>query len=129
MRSLVFSTIVNDSVLNSLGITGASSFAVDVDTPLTRPFLQIRWGGNAEGLKQTPVTRRTVTIWVHDVPGDYTVIDQVISRLRTLLLALEGQPNGGGFVVAVEWAGDSEDLSDDGHETITRNVAFELVGS
>jgi hypothetical protein len=75
------------------------------------------------------VTRRTVTIWIHDLPGDYEVIDSILARLKALLPTLEGQSNGSGHVVAVEWVNDSEDLADDGHETITRNVVFELVGS
>lgn len=129
MRSLVFSTLVGDSVLNAAGITSASSFAVDVDTPETRPFLQIRWGKNDIGLDGTAVTKRTLVIWVHDVPGDYTKIDAILTRVRTILPLLSGQSNGLGHVIAVEWTGDSEDLADDGHGTIVRNVGFSLIGS
>lgn len=130
MRSLIFGTLTTDPVLNGLGITSANSFAVDVDTPEGRPFLQLRWGANAIGLGKTRVTRRTLTIWVHDEPGDYSVkIDPIILRLRELLPALEGVSNGLGHVVSIEWTGDSEDLADDGHGTITRNASFSLVGS
>lgn len=93
-----------------------------------RPFLQLRWGQNNVGLDV--VTRRNLVIWVHDEPGDYSVkIDPILFRLRTLLPTLEGASNGLGHVVAVEWTGDSEDLADDGHKTITRNTSFSLVGS
>lgn len=130
MRALIYGAIIADPVLNGLGITDDSSFAVDVDTPQARPFLQLRWGINAVGLRQTDVSRRTLTIWVHDEPGDYSVkIDPIIVRLRQLLPTLEGASNGAGHLVAVEWTGDSEDLADDGHRTITRNVSFSLVGS
>lgn len=129
MRELIFQSLINDSTLNLLGITDDSSFAVDVDTPVARPFLQLRWGRNEEGLRQTPVTRRTLVVWVHDEPGDYAVIDSIIARVKAVLSALEGQSNGAGHVVAVEWRGDSEDLVDDGHKTIVRNTSFELVGS
>ena len=127
MRSLVFQTIVSDPTLNGFGITGATSFAVDVDTPQGRPFLQCRWGRNDEGLDV--VTRRNLVVWVHDAPGDYAKIDSIILRLRELLPTLINQSNGLGWVVGVEWAGDSEDLADDGHRTITRNTSFVLVGS
>lgn len=127
MRVLIRSTIIGDSTLNGLGIDGDNSFAVDVDTPQDRPFLQLRWGSNGVGLDT--VTRRNLTIWVHDQPGDYGRIDSIILRLRSLLVALEGQSTGSGYVVAVEWTGDSEDLTDDGHKTITRNTSFSLVGS
>jgi hypothetical protein len=129
MRSLIFSTIVTDSELIAAGIDAATSFAVDVDTPQTRPFLQIRWGKTDVGLSRTAVGRRTVVIWVHDEPGDYTKIDNILARIKELLPTLEGQSNGSGYVIAVEWTGDSEDLADDGHGTITRNTSYSLVGS
>lgn len=130
MRELVYQTIVNDPVLNGLGVVEDNTASGDMDTPEIRPFVQLRWGSNAIGLAKTPVTRRTLVIWVHDRPGDYSVkIDPIIARLRYLLVTLEGLSNGLGHVVAVEWTGDSEDLADDGHGTITRNTGFSLVGS
>lgn len=129
MRALVFQTLVNDPILNGLGITDLNSFAIDVDTPETRPFMQIRWGQNQVGLRNTAVSRRTLTVWVHDQPGDYGVIDQVLVRVKELLPGLEGMSNGLGHVAAIEWTGDSEDLADDGHSTITRNATFSVVGS
>jgi hypothetical protein len=50
MRALIYGALVNDSVLNGLGINSENSFAIDVDTHQTRPFLQIRWGLNEIGL-------------------------------------------------------------------------------
>ena len=129
MRALIFQALVSDPTLNSLGIDSASSFAIDVDTPQTRPFLQIRWGRTEIGLKTTAVSRRTITIWAHDLPGDYTKIDQILARVKALLPGLEGQNNGLGYLLSAEWTGDSEDLADDGHGTITRNASFTLVGS
>lgn len=127
MRELIFQAIITDATLNGLGITDDSSFAVDVDTPSQRPFLQLRWGRNDEGLDS--VTRRNLVIWVHDQPGDYTEIDAIILRLRALIPALVAQPNVNGWLVGAEWAGDSEDLVDDGHRTIARNTSFVLIGS
>lgn len=127
MRAFIMQAIVTDVALNALGIVDDSSFAVDVDTPEQRPFLQARWGRNNVGLDT--VTRRDITIWVHDSPGDYGRIDSIILRLRALLPTLEGQDNGLGHLVAAEWTGDSEDLTDDGHGTIARTTSFSLVGS
>jgi hypothetical protein len=127
MRQLVFQAIINDSVMNSLGITDGSSFSVDVDTPETRPFLQLRWGRNNEGLDV--VTRRDLVVWVHDHPGDYEKIDSIVLRLRALLPSLVPSSDGRGWIAGVQWLGDSEDLTDDGHRTIARNSSFVLVGS
>lgn len=127
MRALIYSELIADPILNILGITDSGTFAVDVDTPAARPFIQLRWGRNDEGLDV--VTRRTLTIWVHSEPGDYERIDLIIFRIRQLLPTLEARSNGLGHLVGVEWTGDSEDLSDDGHKTITRWTSFVLVGS
>jgi hypothetical protein len=98
-----------------------------MDTPQGRPFLQLRWGRTDPGLDV--VTRRNLVVWVHDEPGDFTRIDDIVLRLRPLIVGLIGLANGLGHVVGVEWTGDSEDLADDGHRTIARWASFVLVGS
>lgn len=127
MRSLVFDALTTDPILIGYGITDDSAFAVDVDTPQTRPFLQLRWGNNDVGI--AAVTVRSLVVWVHDSPADYTKIDAILLRLRNLIPLLVGESNGQGWVVDVTWNGDSEDLTDDGHKTIARNASFTLVGS
>lgn len=127
MRTLIYQAIIADTTLNGLGIVDSSSFAVDVDTPQTRPFLQLRWGVNAIGLDIS--TRRSLVIWVHDQPGDYSKIDSIIFRLRSLIPSLVGTSDPQGYLQGVVWEGDSEDLTDDGHRTIARNTSFTLVGS
>lgn len=128
MRTLVRGAILADPTLNGLGIDGDNCFAVDVDTPQERPFLQLRWGRNDVGLDV--VTRRNLVIWVHDQPGDYSArIDPILYRLRFLIPSLVGQSDGTSYMQGAEWTGDSEDLADDGHRTITRNTSFSLVGS
>lgn len=127
MRAIVRSAIIGDVDLNGEGFTSPSVFAVDVDTPQERPFMQLRWGTNNEGLDV--VTRRFLVVWVHDIPGDYDRIDRVIRRLRELLPTLAGTVDGEQAILAIEWTGDSEDLTDDGHGTIARTASFTLVGS
>lgn len=128
MRKLIRDAIIADPTLNSLGIDSDNCFAVDVDTPQERPFLQLRWGRNDIGLDV--VTRRNLVIWVHDQPGDYTAhIDPILFRLRAVITSLVGVAHTTGYLVEAEWNGDSEDLADDGHKTITRNTSFSLVGS
>lgn len=127
MRAIIRTAILGDSQIQAEGITSSKFFAVDVDTPQGRPFMQLRWGPNNLGLDV--VTKRFLTIWVHDQPGDYSRIDRIVFRLRALLPALAGTSSGGYSISAVEWTGDSEDLTDDGHRTIARTASFTLVGS
>lgn len=127
MRALVRSAIIADSVMQSLGVVPAGVFAGDVDTPDARPFLQLRWGRTDLGLDV--VQRRNLVVWVHDQPNDFFRVDSIVVRLRTVLIQLVGMATDTGHVVAVEWLGDSEDLSDDGHGTITRTASYSLIGS
>jgi len=128
MRAIVRAAIIADPTLAGLGVVSAGVLAGDVDTPQQRPFLNLRWGTTLPGLDI--VSRRTLVIWVHDEPNDYSArVDSILVQLRTVLASLVGQDNGTGHVVGVEWTGDSDDLVDDGHGTITRTASFLLVGS
>lgn len=129
MRKLVWNLLTTDEALNGLGITQESVFAeTGVDTPQMRPFLVTRWGTDEVGVSS--VSRRLLTVWVHDEPADYTRIDAVITRVRAVLeAAVARQDPDGGWLVQVEWQGNSEDLSDDAHGTVVRNAAFRVVGS
>lgn len=129
-RSWVRSIITADATLLGLGVVAAGVLAGDVDTPRDRPFINIRWGVTTPGVGG--VDRRSVVVWVHDKPGDYTRIDTILKRIKFLLAA---QPTagtadmGGGYAVGLQWLTDSDDLVDDGHGTITRTTTHLLVGS
>lgn len=128
MRALIRSTITGDATLVGLGVVAAGVLSGDVDTPESRPFLNLRWSTTRPGLDV--VTRRDLVIWVHDQPSDYeSKIDPIIRRLRTLLPSLAGVVHPYGHLTAVEWTGDSEDLTDDGHGTITRTTSYSIVGT
>lgn len=127
MRAIVRSAILADPTIQAEGITSSQFFAVDMDTPQGRPFMQLRWGLNNVGLDV--VTQRFLVVWVHDEPGDYSRIDRIIQRLRIVLPALSGVHQAPYSILDIAWTGDSEDLTDDGHGTITRTSSYTLVGS
>lgn len=63
-------------------------------------------------------------VWVYDSPGSYTRIDDALKRIRDAVISA---PADDGMFPA-EWAGDSEDLSDDEMGTIFRTASFQLRG-
>jgi hypothetical protein len=67
---------------------------------------------------------------VHDTPGDYFRINQILKRLRVLLSTLEtqGDPDGG-YITDVLWQGNSDDFYDDEAKTINRYAQYQLTGS
>lgn|SRR5512134_2759356 len=127
MRTLIRQTLTTDLGILGLGVVPEAILAGDVDTPPQRPFINLRWGVNTPGLDV--VTRRSLVIWVHDTPGDYSQIDAIIRRIGVVLGELVGVPHAYGHLVTAEWTGDSEDLTDDGHGTITRTTSYSLVGT
>ncbi len=143
VREHIYSLITTDAQLNALGITAASTFTQHtIDTPQVRPLCILRWSLVNPGLRQTreggglnefPVNQRILQVWVHDDKnvGDYSRIDRSLLRLRTLLTSVEGVYVGqaGTRLTAINWVGESEDLSDDMTGTITRNAQFRLTGS
>lgn len=127
MRALIRTRIIGDPQLKALGVTSAGTLAGQVDTPTARPFLNLIWGDTSPG--QSVVSRRLLTIWVHDVPNDYSRIDSIILRLKAVLSAIEAERGSSGWVSLVEWQGDSGDLNDAGHGTIVRTSTFRIIGS
>lgn len=130
IRDYVYDLFTNDSYLNGLALNEDSIFNTnDRDTPQVRPFMVTRWGITSVGLDV--VHERTVQIWIHDAPSDYHTIDLGLQRVRELLTQQYGVDTGAnnGWVLQIEWAGDSEDLSDDIQNTITRYATFNVVGS
>lgn len=130
IRDLIYDTLTQDTILNGLGITEDNTFnSNDEDTPQGRPLMVLRWGGASVGLDV--VNLRSLTVWIHDKPSDYSVVDQALERVRTILTAMYGVNAGaaGKWVVEIEWTGDSDDLTDDVQNTVCRNSQYNLVGS
>jgi hypothetical protein len=119
-----------DSVLNALGIGETTMFnSNDVDTPNVRPMMVFRWGQVSPGMDVMRL--RTLQIWVHDKPSDYTVIDSALERVRNVLTSLFGVNVAATnkWVAQIDWELDSDDLSDDVQNTVTRYSQFRVVGS
>lgn len=93
---------------------------------LTTPFVVYAIGEELPA--PGPVRRTTVEFWVHDEPGDYTRIDDILEAIK---VAAEStlQSEGYGYrMMVVEWTGNSGDLSDEGLHTATRTGGFRAVG-
>lgn len=109
------------ALIPAANIFGAGSLE---GSPAVKPFIMQRFGPKVRRIPEGPYSR-TVSIWVHDVPGDYLRIESALGLIRPLL---EGQVAEAG-AISCEWAGDSGDLADDGYGTITRYTSFTLVGN
>ena len=130
VRDLIFNALKNDGVLNGLDLNDTSMFnGNDADTPNMRPFMVFRWGQTSIGMDV--MRRRTLQVWVHDEPSDYTNIDLALDRVRDVLTSLFGVNVSATtkWIAQIDWELDSDDLSDDIQNTVTRYSQFTVVGS
>lgn len=85
-----------------------------------RPFITYRMHTHFplnRGLGQ----REYSQVWVHDDPGDYMRIDDILGKIRR---AVEAAPSEGEFLEA-RWIETGVDLKDDVMGTITRYIRFQ----
>lgn len=136
MREYVFGLLADDATLaaaagfadtQALSAAMFGSNAVD-DKPGPRPFIVLHWG-NVDSQKFGSTGRRDLTIWVYDEPADYTRIDAVLRRARTLIESAVGVQTEVGWLNAVDWLGESDDLWDESYGAITRNMSLRCVGT
>ena len=144
MRTLVAEALKNDPVLQTMGLVGTAVLTGDVDTPQERPFVNLKWGASNPGLRQTSTANNLVTVWVHDTPNDYSRIFAMLTRIRTVLQAIEAQHwqetspwdagnpsavSSQGWLYDMRWQTDSTDLVDEGHGTIARWAVYAIMSN
>jgi hypothetical protein len=129
MRRIIYETLKTDPQLQALGLLPSAIRAGDVDTPMERPFVDLRWLTTPSVPNIGGVGPRLLTVWVHDQPNDYERIDAIIRRIKAIFAGLVGVRHETGYITLIEWTGDGEDGLDDGHGTIFRTTSHGVVGS
>jgi len=119
--ALTFSTAITDVIpVESIYGSGAVEAVPDV-----KPFMVIRLELQTPELNHADapeITSQFMSLWVHDEPGSYVRITEVLAVARGILVgAVVG-------ALACAWQGDSGDLADDTYKTITRNSSYRLLG-
>lgn len=83
------------------------------NVPKTKPYLTFRVLTAVAGLSGddgVAIFRHQVVIMVHDVPGNYDTIDEVLAGIFS---DLQGVIDPGGDITNVRWIDHSEDFRDD----------------
>lgn len=131
-RAVILQSILGDSLLAALGFdeSNVRSNYDGEQRPSDRMFMVLRWG-NVDFDQRMRRGPRQLTIWVHmyrEFSTDYVRIDTVIDRLRTLLADIIDVPGEDGYTLTlVEPESFSEDLKDDGYQTICRSASFKVL--
>lgn len=137
MREYMYGLISGDATLADIAgyadtqeLSAAVFASNSVDTPPTRPFIAIHWSStNAVLFRDSSVSSRNLSIWAYDKPADYTRIDNILRRIRTLVTLAVGVQTELGWLHQVDWLGESDDLWDESYQAIARNVSLRCVGT
>lgn len=123
-RTWVFEALTEDAGV--IAVLGDRVFS-EVEAEPEKPFAVVRMVQNTPEVHQVEgAISTTTTIWVHDEPGSYVRIDNLLSLIRTAIKA-KSDLSGVGIFQAI-WTGDGPDLADDYRKTILRTTSYRLVG-
>lgn len=120
MRATVYDWFSTDPTI--AGIVADRIFPVNtIDDKPTTPYLVYRM--SVATPRTVPARNQILQVWGHDLPGDYTVIDNLLEAVEQLL---KSKDNEGAFYEA-SWLDTSDDLFDEIAHTIFRYARFQLV--
>lgn len=122
-RQWIFETLVSSSSLTAI-VNETSIFSAGAVTgrPDTTPFIVIRLGLTSPRVGDARECEGS--IWVHDDPGSYDRIDNILNIIENVL---DIGPVPEIKAISCEWTGRSSDFSDDVFQTITKNSTFNLI--
>lgn len=127
VRKVVSRALWTDVQMNALGVTKASFWSGDADTPEIRPYLVMRWGDTSIGVGDS--RQRSLVLWIHDQGNNYDRIDTLLRRARNIITEIHGARTDTGWITTIDWLTDSGDLSDDTTHTIVRTSSYNVVAS
>lgn len=126
MRKLVYTLLTSDpGYADALpgGIQGDRASGV----PDVLPFAVVRFSGDNPGMGRAGQTY--CSVWVHGQKEDYTIIDDVLKWVRSVMEGATPMQHEGVWLTSVEWQGNSADLYDNERGTNTKSTTFLLTGS
>jgi hypothetical protein len=133
-RVIVFNRLAADPELQDMGINGDRIFPThSIDgTPANGLFLILRWEEQSIRLRSEDDALGPVilTVWAHrkrSESSDFNELKNVLERVKTILLPLHDVREGAERLTGVRYSGASGDLVDGGYNTITLNMAFEVL--
>ena len=131
-RAVILKAIIEDAALSYMGFD-ENNVKPNYDgeqRPSDKMFMVLRWGPVDLDPKMMRGPRQ-LTVWVHmyrEFSTDYVRIDNVIDRLRLVLSDIINVAGEDGYTLTlVEPDGFSEDMRDDGYQTICRSASFKVL--
>lgn len=101
-----------------------------VDTNPEKPFIAYRMSGSGSGVTRNSLSKAVrLEVWVHDTPGSYTRIDDVLRAVEARFASvLHASYREGESISQIDFDTRGPDLDDTGFGTICRMSSFTLIG-
>jgi hypothetical protein len=133
-RAAFHDALCNDSELNSFGLDDDSIFHNWSSEELPRedgPFIILRWGRTPAPMFNGEVKGpESVRVWVHwpiKLTNDFFKIINILDAVDRVVKELRDVAGVDGYTLSFVTIGDrSEDFTDDGFGTITKNAEYQL---
>lgn len=125
-RVWLHQTLLGDATLVGMVPGGFASTTHQEVTPALKPFLIHRVLAHRPATRgdDDDITRaESFLLFVHDVPGDYMKIDDILARMKVLLQNYKNAEQG---IARVTWIEDSEDFRDEDMGTILRYSRYQV---
>jgi hypothetical protein len=130
LRDRVYDALTSDPTLIALGLTTDTLYPAGTDTIQAETFAVMRWGVTEVGPGNDSDARvENMNLWAYNRAGNYTPITGILRAARSVLLGLAGTPINPGWIIGLNWNGDSTDLFDDGYKAWTRNSAYRIAAT
>lgn len=130
-RAAVFDLLVGDHQLGTYGITKQTVFTnYSLDTsPRFSYFIIMRWGSETRNTVLASV--RNLEVFAHrsrSAGTDFTVLDSIVQRIQDILALAEHVVGEDGWsLTAANYLGKGQDFYDQGYDSISRSISFDIV--
>lgn len=126
-RTFVYSMLTTHAPLTALVGNRVYQQNSLLSAQTTKPYLVYTFGNNTDEGMGDPDSfrpgRQFGQVYIHDEPGDYSRIDDIVVALKNAFLATP--PSGN--VCGIQYLETSRDLDDSTLESIMRYVRFQLA--
>lgn len=126
-RVWLYQRMLNDPTLQGFISSRIFQSTMVTEAPKIKPFVMYRQTsdlGFFRGDDGHQVKRNGFMVFVHNIPGDYMLIDDIVEVINNLFDNAIDQPNG---IIRSDWVETSDDLRDEDMGTIMKFIRLQIT--
>jgi len=128
LRSFLYNTLKADPDVASFVATRIYQSSSMQAANVEKPFLVFHMGNDTNEMlaDEHTASRQFFQVYVHDEPGDYQQIEDIVRAVKSALVG-KGSPEDG--VITTRYLETSQDLDDETLRTIFNYIRFQFIRS